>query len=98
MQSAADIDYKKFPATVALLTTALFDAKEQGIKYFDFWGIAPEGAPDSHPWKGFTRFKQSFGGAPEQISHRARQQFAPSQRTFSATRFGLHRTHTFGCR
>ena len=64
MQSAADIDYKKFPATVALLTTALFDAKEQGIKYFDFWGIAPEGAPDSHPWKGFTKFKQSFGGAP----------------------------------
>ena len=64
MQSAADIDYKKLPATVALLTTALFDAKEQGIKFFDFWGIAPEGAPDSHPWKGFTRFKQSFGGAP----------------------------------
>ena len=62
MQSAADTDYKKLPATVALLTTAIFDAKEQGIKYFDFWGIAPEGAPDSHPWKGFTKFKQSFGG------------------------------------
>ena len=64
MQSAADTDYKKLPATVALLTTALFDAKEQGIKYFDFWGIAPEDAPDSHPWKGFTKFKQSFGGRP----------------------------------
>lgn len=62
MQSAADTDYKKLPATVALLTTAIFDAKEQGIKFFDFWGIAPEGAPDSHPWKGFTQFKQSFGG------------------------------------
>ena len=64
MQSAADIEYKKLPATVALLTTAIFDAKEQGIKNFDFWGIAPEGAPDSHPWKGFTKFKQSFGGEP----------------------------------
>ena len=62
MQSAADTDYKKLPATVALLTSAIFDAKEQGIKHFDFWGIAPEGAPDSHPWKGFTQFKQSFGG------------------------------------
>ena len=62
MQSAADTDYKKLPATVALLTTAIFDAKEQGIKFFDFWGIAPEDAPDSHPWKGFTKFKQSFGG------------------------------------
>ena len=64
MQSAADIDYKKLPATVALLTTAIFDAKEQGIKHFDFWGIAPEDAPDDHPWKGFTKYKQSFGGRP----------------------------------
>ncbi len=63
MQSAADTEYKKLPATVALLTTAIFDAKEQGTKYFDFWGIAPEDAPDSHPWKGFTKFKQSFGGS-----------------------------------
>ena len=64
MQSAADTDYKKLPATVALLTTAIFDAKDQGITLFDFWGIAPEDAPDDHPWKGFTKFKQSFGGRP----------------------------------
>lgn len=64
MQSAANTDYKKLPATVALLTTAIFDAKEKGIKKFDFWGIAPEGAPESHPWYGFTEFKKSFGGYP----------------------------------
>lgn len=64
MQSAADIEYKKLPATVALLSKAIFDAKQQGIKRFDFWGIAPEGAPASHPWAGFTKFKQSFGGYP----------------------------------
>ena len=62
MQSAADSDYKKLPATVALLTKAIFDAKEKGIKKFDFWGIAPENAPKNHPWKGFTEFKKSFGG------------------------------------
>ena len=62
MQSAADQEYRRLPATVALLTSAIFDAKEQGIKRFDFWGIAPEGAPADHPWKGFTEFKQSFGG------------------------------------
>ena len=62
MQSATDQDYKKLPATVALLTTAIFDAKEQGIKTFDFWGIAPEGSDESHPWYGFTQFKKSFGG------------------------------------
>jgi len=64
MQSAADTEFKKLPATVALLTTAIFDAKEQGIKHFDFWGIAPDDAPADHPWKGFTEFKKSFGGEP----------------------------------
>ena len=64
MQSASDPKYKKLPTTIAILTSAIFDAKEKGIKYFDFWGIAPEGAPDNHPWKGFTKFKQSFGGQP----------------------------------
>ncbi len=62
MQSASDNDYKKLPATVALLTTAIFDAKKAGLQYFDFWGIAPDDAPSSHPWKGFTKFKKSFGG------------------------------------
>ena len=62
MQSAASLKYKKLPATVALLSTAIFDAKEKGLSTFDFWGIAPDGAPKSHPWYGFTKFKQSFGG------------------------------------
>lgn len=64
MQSAADAEYRKLPATVAILTTAIFDAKAKGLKSFDFWGIAPEDAPKNHPWAGFTRFKKSFGGAP----------------------------------
>ena len=62
MQSATDSTYKKLPATAGLLSTAIFDAKENGMKLFDFWGIAPEGAPENHPWAGFTAFKQSFGG------------------------------------
>ena len=62
MQSAADGDYKRLPATVALLTGAIFDAKAKGLKFFDFWGIAPDGAPKTHPWYGFTEFKKSFGG------------------------------------
>ena len=52
------------PATVGLLTSAIFDAKEKGLKYFDFWGIAPANAPKDHPWAGFTKFKKSFGGFP----------------------------------
>ena len=62
MQSASDPTYKNLPTTVGLLCASLFDAKEKGLKYFDFWGIAPDGAPANHPWAGFTRFKKSFGG------------------------------------
>ena len=62
MQSAANNSYKNLPSTVAVLTSAIFDAKEKGIKYFDFWGIAPDDAPSDHPWAGFTKFKKSFGG------------------------------------
>ena len=62
MQSATDSDYKKLPATAGLLCNSIFDAKEKGLKYFDFWGIAPDNAPADHPWAGFTQFKKSFGG------------------------------------
>ena len=64
MQSASDPTYKNLPATVGLLCQSLFDAKAKGLKYFDFWGIAPDDAPKDHPWAGFTRFKKSFGGSP----------------------------------
>ena len=63
MQSAADSAYKKLPATVALLSTSIFDAKEKGLETFDFWGIAPDNAGKNHPWAGFTAFKKSFGGS-----------------------------------
>ena len=67
MQSAADLNYRKLPATAGLLTSAIFDAKKKGLKKFDFWGVAPENAPPDHPWAGFTAFKKSFGG--EQVNY-----------------------------
>lgn len=68
MQSSSDDAYHRLPASVAILATAIFDAKEKGLTLFDFWGIAPDGAPSSHPWFGFTRFKKSFGGYPVHFS------------------------------
>ena len=62
MQSASDKNYHKLPATYAILNEAIRDAKAKNLKNFDFWGIAPDGAPKSHPWAGFTSFKKSFGG------------------------------------
>ena len=68
MQSASDPAYKNLPTTVGLLCQSIFDAKAKGLKYFDFWGIAPDDAPADHPWAGFTRFKKSFGGFPVDYS------------------------------
>ena len=52
----------KHKAAVALLWWMIMDAKSNGLKSFDYGGVAPEGAPTSHPWAGHTRFKKSVGG------------------------------------
>lgn len=54
-----------FPAH-ALIWQAILDAKKAGLKYFDFWGIAPTDDP-KHPWAGFTFFKTGFGGFRQDV-------------------------------
>lgn len=49
------------PATSLALYSLMFAARE-GHEAYDFCGAAPEGAPASHTWAGFTAFKLSFGG------------------------------------
>ncbi|MGH7196961.1 MAG: lipid II:glycine glycyltransferase FemX [Candidatus Saccharimonadales bacterium] len=51
---------KLHPGT-PLVSTMIFEAKTNGQKLFDFYGIAPPDQPN-HPWAGFSRFKRSFGG------------------------------------
>lgn len=49
-------------ANTGAVIFAMLDAKAAGKQWFDFYGVAPQGAPASHPWTGFTKYKQSFGG------------------------------------
>ncbi|MEX1061591.1 MAG: peptidoglycan bridge formation glycyltransferase FemA/FemB family protein [Patescibacteria group bacterium] len=52
------------PASHVLLWENIKEAKKDGRSYYDFWGIAPEGADQKHPWWGYTLFKSGFGGYP----------------------------------
>ena len=62
LQGAQSDQGRKLHATGILTIQLIEDAREKGLKKFDFWGIAPEGAPASHPWAGFTNFKKTFEG------------------------------------
>lgn len=62
MQSGTAQNFRHLPGTLAILSEAIKDAKAKNLKFFDFWGIAPENADKNHPWHGFTKFKKSFGG------------------------------------
>lgn len=59
---------RKTNASALLLWQALLNAKDRGMKQVDLYGIAPDGAPASHPWAGFTAFKAKFGGHIEQYA------------------------------
>jgi lipid II:glycine glycyltransferase (peptidoglycan interpeptide bridge formation enzyme) len=54
-----------FPAHT-LIWNAIKDAKAEGLKYLDFWGIAPTDDP-KHPWAGYTFFKKGFGGFDKRL-------------------------------
>lgn len=59
--AAADFEYRKLAAGTVLLIQMILDAKSEGKKCFDFWGITTS-EDHNHPWYGFTQYKKSFGG------------------------------------
>ena len=42
--------------------TAMKDAKAYGCKYYDMYGMPPEGKDENHPMHGLYMFKANFGG------------------------------------
>lgn len=42
--------------------TAMKDAKAYGSKYYDMYGMPPEGKNENHPMHGLYMFKANFGG------------------------------------
>ena len=65
---ASSRKFTKVAASELIQWTAIGQAKSRGLKFYNFWGIAPETAPN-HPWTGLTRFKKGFGGFSEEYLH-----------------------------
>lgn len=61
LHAAADEEYRRLEPGAILLIQMIMDAKDLGLKEFDFWGITTS-EDKNHPWYGFTQFKKSFGG------------------------------------
>ncbi|MEA3453082.1 MAG: peptidoglycan bridge formation glycyltransferase FemA/FemB family protein [Patescibacteria group bacterium] len=64
-QGASLRKFSKIPVSYLLQWEAIKEAKNRGLEYYSFWGIAPE-TEDNHPWKGLTLFKKGFGGEKEE--------------------------------
>lgn len=62
---ASNQKYPKIPASYFLLWQCVLESKKRGCRFFNFWGISPEG-DSRHPWAGLTLFKKGFGGFAEQ--------------------------------
>lgn len=52
---------RTLPGAYSMLWHAMCELKQQGIKRFNLWGIAPAGATH-HRYSGVTVFKKGFGG------------------------------------
>lgn len=60
--AAADQELsRRLNAPGPLAWRSILDAKAEGRRRYDFWGVAPDDSPD-HPWAGLSRFKRGFGG------------------------------------
>lgn len=53
---------KRLPTSYLLQWRAIQEAKKRKMVWYNFWGVAPEDAPATHPFAGITHFKKGFGG------------------------------------
>lgn len=58
---ASDYEYRNLMAPYLVQWKAIQAAKQRGMKFYDFLGIAPEGSKKHH-LAGVTSFKKKFGG------------------------------------
>jgi lipid II:glycine glycyltransferase (peptidoglycan interpeptide bridge formation enzyme) len=60
--AASKAEARQLNGSALLLWQSLLNAKSRGCGKMDLFGIAPDDAPPSHPWFGFSAYKRKFGG------------------------------------
>lgn len=61
LHSASSSKNPKLRAPYLMQWKIIEDAKLNGFRKYDFWGVSPNDDPKD-PWRGVTDFKKSFGG------------------------------------
>lgn len=90
LQGAQSDAGRKLHATGILTIQLVKDAAKKHLSAFDFWGIAPDGAPQDHPWAGFTEFKKTFAGT--EVKYQGTHDIILSPTRYKLYRF-LRRLH-----
>jgi lipid II:glycine glycyltransferase (peptidoglycan interpeptide bridge formation enzyme) len=62
LHGASGNRHREVMAPFLLHWALMTEAKHRGMRAYDWWGVAPEEADETHPWAGITRFKLGFGG------------------------------------
>lgn len=62
LHAGSTADARKYNVGNLLVAYLLQLAKDMSLSYVDLFGVAPEGADDSHSLYGISSFKRSFGG------------------------------------
>jgi len=57
------MEFRNLMASNLLMFEVIRFGKKLGAKKFDLWGSLSPDYKENHPWAGFTRFKQGYGGS-----------------------------------
>lgn len=66
--ASLNLDHKT-PTSYLIQWEAIKEAKKRGMKWYNFWGIAPNDSGKNHPFFGITHFKRGFGGFQKDLIH-----------------------------
>lgn len=66
--AVSDNKHPQFSPAYLLQWAGITQAKNRGVKRYNFWGISPDANPN-HPLAGVSLFKRGFGGYTMDLAH-----------------------------